>query len=312
MVKWANQVPSPETLYQTVIRAGEMAKRQPRGPVYLNLPVETMMHGWTPPPRLRDTPEPPKTQALPADVAKIAALIAKAKCPVIVTESVGRDPDAFAALIEFAELMAIPVIEGRAAAYANFPKSHPLHLGTNIAALHKETDFALLIESRVPWYPPSNLPPNAKIVAISENPLKDHMVYQTMEADHYLEGDVAQSLRLLTAGLRHNGVTSATHADRRERWQAEHDKLIARRKATRTKPGKPTRSRPRSSAARSTMCCRRTRFSSTRRSCTARSSAICWNGTSRTAFSASRAGSARDWASRSAPNSRRPSGRWSC
>ena len=51
---------------------------------------------------------------------------------MIVTESVGRDPQAVAALIEFAELMAIPVIEGRAAAYANFPKSHPLHLGTNI------------------------------------------------------------------------------------------------------------------------------------------------------------------------------------
>ena len=43
MVKWANQAPSPETLYQSVVRAGEMAKRVPPGPVYLNVPVETMM-----------------------------------------------------------------------------------------------------------------------------------------------------------------------------------------------------------------------------------------------------------------------------
>ena len=85
--------------------------------------------------------------------------------------------------MRFAELMAIPVIEGRAAACANFPKSHPLHLGTNIAPLTKDADLVLLVDSRVPWYPPSNSPPNAKIVAISENPLKDHMVYQTMEAD---------------------------------------------------------------------------------------------------------------------------------
>ena len=41
VVKWANQAPSPETLYQSVIRAGEMAKRVPPGPVYLNVPVET-------------------------------------------------------------------------------------------------------------------------------------------------------------------------------------------------------------------------------------------------------------------------------
>src|SRR5690349_11895771 len=124
-------------------------------------------------------------------------MIAHAKCPVITSEHAGRDPDAVAALVAVAELMAIPVIEGRAAPYANFPKSHPLHLGTNLAALHQETDLALLIESRVPWYPPSNIPPNARIVAVSENPLKDHMVYQTLEADAYLEGDVAQSLRLL-------------------------------------------------------------------------------------------------------------------
>ncbi|HEX7967210.1 MAG TPA: thiamine pyrophosphate-binding protein, partial [Stellaceae bacterium] len=178
VVKWANQAPSPETLYQSVVRAGEMAKRVPGGPVYLNVPVETMIQGWTPPKRLRDTPEPPKTQALAQDVEKVAALIAQSKCPVIIAESAGRDPAAFQALVALAELMAIPVIEGRAAAYANFPKSHPLHLGTNLAALHQETDLALLVESRVPWYPPSNVPPGAKIVAVSENPLKDHMVYQ--------------------------------------------------------------------------------------------------------------------------------------
>lgn len=235
VVKWANQAPSPETLYQSVVRAGEMAKRVPPGPVYLNVPVETMMHGWTPPKRLRDTPEPPKTQPLPEDVEAVAALIAQAKCPVIIVESAGRDPEAVAALIEFAELMAIPVIEGRASAYANFPKSHPLHLGTNIAAVHKETDLALLVESRVPWYPPSDAPPNAKIISISENPIKEHMVYQAMEADVYLEGDVAHSLRLLAAALKKAGQSAGKHAERRKRWQDEHGKLMARRKATQDK-----------------------------------------------------------------------------
>lgn len=231
VVKWANQVPSPETLYQSVVRAGEMAKRVPPGPIYLNVPVETMLHGWTPPRRLRDTPEPPKTQALPQDIDRVAALIAQARCPVIVTESAGGDPAAFAALIEFAELMAIPVIEGRAAAYANFPKAHPLHLGTAIGALHRETDLVLLIESRVPWYPPSNVPPQAKTIAISASPLKQHMVYQVIEADLYLEGDVAVSLRLLTAALKEAAQKAGHYPERRRRFADEHDKLMARRQA---------------------------------------------------------------------------------
>ncbi|AMN42081.1 thiamine pyrophosphate-dependent enzyme [Rhodoplanes sp. Z2-YC6860] len=235
VVKWANQVPSPETLYQSVVRAGEMAKRLPTGPVYLNAPVETLMHGWTPRKKIRDTPEPPKTQALPEDVERVASLIAKAKSPVIFTESAGRTPGAMTALIELTELMGIPVLEGRAASYANFPKSHPLHLGTDIAAVHKETDLALLIESRVPWYPPGNTPPNATIVSVSENPLKDHMVYQTMEAEVYLEGDLEQSLRLLTAALKKAGATPAQNAERRKRWEGEHGKLMARRKATQDK-----------------------------------------------------------------------------
>ncbi|HEX4411349.1 MAG TPA: thiamine pyrophosphate-dependent enzyme [Xanthobacteraceae bacterium] len=235
VVKWANQVPSPETLYQTVIRAGEMAKRVPPGPVYLNVPVETMVHAWTPPQRLRDTPEPPKTQALSEDIETVARLIAQAECPVIVTENAGRNPEAFAALVAFAELMAIPVIEGRAAAYANFPKSHPLHLGTNLAPLHPEMDLALLVESRVPWYPPGNFPPNAKIVAISENPLKDHMVYQTMDADIYLEGDVAQSLALLMQVLKADAAKAGGYPERRKRWTDAHDSLLTRRRADQDK-----------------------------------------------------------------------------
>src|SRR4051812_5538956 len=42
-VKWAGQAPSIDTLYETVLRAGRMAQRTPTGPVYVNVPIETMM-----------------------------------------------------------------------------------------------------------------------------------------------------------------------------------------------------------------------------------------------------------------------------
>ena len=232
LVKWANQAPGPETLYQSVIRAGEMAQRVPRGPVYLNVPVETMIHRWNPPGKTRKVPEAPKVQPLPADIERIAALVAGALCPIIITEAAGRDPEAFAALVALADLMAIPVIESRAALHANFPKSHPLHIGSNIAPFLNETDLVLLVASRVPWYPPGNSPPNATIVAISDNPLKGHMVYQTMEAGHYLEGDVGVSLMLLTEALRRLGQSAAQHADRRARWRQEHDQRVGKARAT--------------------------------------------------------------------------------
>lgn len=230
VVKWASQVPSIETLYHSVVRAGELAQRIPQGPVYLSVPIETMMDSWTPPPKMRRTPAAPKTQALPDDIEAVATLIEAAKFPLIITESAGRTVDGFQALLDLAELMAIPVIEGRAASYANFPKAHPLHLGTNSAPYFQNVDLALLIGSRVPWYPPSNCPPQAKIVAVSENPIKDHMVYQTTGADIYLEGDLPQSLRLLTHALKNRGQSADKHAARRTHWQQEHERLVAKRR----------------------------------------------------------------------------------
>ena len=49
ITKWSRQVTSPYTLYETVIRAGEMAQRTPRGPIYLNVALEHMLHDWTRP-----------------------------------------------------------------------------------------------------------------------------------------------------------------------------------------------------------------------------------------------------------------------
>lgn len=224
VVKWAQQAPAPETLYQTVIRAGELAQRNPKGPTYVCVSMETMMHDWLKPDVLRKVPPAPKTRPTAADIEKVATMIAQAKCPVISALTAGPDPEAFAALVEFAELAAIPVVEGQGAFFANFPKSNELYLGAKIGPLLKQMDLALLVDSWAPWYPPSNTPKNAQIVSISENPLKVNMVYQTMEAHHYLEGNVAVTLRLLTEALRKLGLDAAQVAERRARWKAEHNK----------------------------------------------------------------------------------------
>ena len=119
-------------------------------------------------------------------------------------ENAGPGREAVDALVALAELMAIPVIEGPGAFFTNFPKTHDLYLGSNVGPYLEETDLALLVESRAPWYPPSNAPRHAEIVAIGESPLKGHMVYQVMNAGHYLEG---------SAGCNSYGIDYITRAN---------------------------------------------------------------------------------------------------
>ena len=225
-VKWANQATSVHTIYQSTVRAGEMAQRLPKGPTYLCMPMETMMENWTPPAGMKTVAPPSKLQADPADIEKIAALILAAKTPMITTEAVGRDPAAFGALIALADLMAIPVVEGRGMSHANFPKNHPLYLGGGSpGALLKQADLIIVLASRVPFYPARTAPANSTIVVISDNPHKTFMVYQDLHADHYLEGDVAASLQRLTKALIDAGAVATQYDERRARWRNEHDKI---------------------------------------------------------------------------------------
>src|SRR5579872_1185858 len=102
ITKWARQVTSPYTLYESVIRAGEMAQRTPMGPIYLNVALEHMLHDWTPPADDREVPFAPRVQPHPSEVEKVAALLIAAKNPIVVAEQSGRDPAAFTALVELA------------------------------------------------------------------------------------------------------------------------------------------------------------------------------------------------------------------
>jgi acetolactate synthase I/II/III large subunit len=235
VAKWARAVTSPHTLYESVIRAGEMAQRVPKGPIYLNVALEHMLHDWTPPTAARDIPPAPIVQPRQEDVAQVAELLRKAKSPVIVAETSGRDPKAFAALVELAELLAIPVINGRVNSYANFPTNHPLYLGLARYKALDDADLVLLVGGRAPWYPAHRRPTTGKIVAIADNPLKGHMVYQNLHVDLYLEGDAAESLKLLAAAAKSGKIDAAAVEARRQRWTREHESYVAGLKAEREK-----------------------------------------------------------------------------
>lgn len=226
IVKWASQAGSPETLYQQVMRAGELAQRLPKGPTYLNVPIETMIAEWKPPAALRKAPDAPKPRASDADIEKVAGLLVAAKNPLILAGALGRDPQGFAALVELAETLALPVVENIVADYANFPKDHPLHQGFDLKPFREDTDLVLSVRCRAPWYPPSNRPPRATVVAVDETPYKEHMVYQNLGADMMLEGDAVESVRLLAKEIRAGKVDTAKVEERRSRLAAAHAKLV--------------------------------------------------------------------------------------
>jgi acetolactate synthase I/II/III large subunit len=221
--KWSNAAADVSVLYGMLKRAGELAAQAPAGPVYVNTPVEVLLAPWrqaatAPAPAARST----TTVAVPEDVAVAVRLLAAAERPVLVVETAGRDPEAFAALVELAGLLALPVVEPQSAVSSNFPRGNPLHAGGELGSLAADADLVVLLGCRSPWYPPSAKPGNAAVLVIDEVPHRPHMAYQVLTADHYVGGATAPTLRAIIAGLRAAGVDPAVVEARRATLAAAH------------------------------------------------------------------------------------------
>jgi len=221
--KWSNAAADVSVLYGMVKRAGELAAQAPAGPVYVNTPVEVLLAPWRP---AATSPAPAatggRTVAVPSDVEHAVALLAAARRPVLAVETAGRDPAAFAALVELAGLLALPVVEPQSAVSSNFPRGNPMHAGGELAPLAAGADLAVLLGCRSPWYPPSAKPGNATVLVIDEVPHRPHMAYQVLTADHYVGGAFAPTLRAITAGLRAHGIDEAAVEARRAAQSAAH------------------------------------------------------------------------------------------
>jgi len=221
--KWSNAAADVSVLYGMLKRAGELAAQAPAGPVYVNTPVEVLLAPWRP---AATSPVPVavggSTVAVPEDVELAVRLLSAARRPVLAVETAGRDPAAFAALVELADLLALPVVEPQSAVSSSFPRGNPMHAGGDLAALAADADLVVLLGCRSPWYPPSAKPGNATVLVIDEVPHRPHMAYQVLTADHYVGGAIAPTLRAITARLRQSGLDEAAVEDRRAARSAAH------------------------------------------------------------------------------------------
>ncbi|MDV7217458.1 thiamine pyrophosphate-dependent enzyme [Streptomyces prunicolor] len=217
--KWSNEAASVHTLPTMVTRAAELAWRAPAGPAYLNVPLEILLEEWDGR-EAKPIVRPGSTHSSPEEVDPVAQLIREAENPVIVTETAGREAGGFEALVAFAEAWNIPVVEPDSAVCGNFPRTHPLHAGSDIGPWMDEADLILLVNCRAPFYPPSRRPSKATIVVIDEVPQRPHVVYQVLFADRYLEGNVANTLRQLAK--RAKDLDEAAVAVRRAAQEQRH------------------------------------------------------------------------------------------
>ena len=122
LVKWDYELRNGEQLETVLDRALSMRLPSRAGPVYLSLPREVMQR------RARPSDIDPSSCRAPAApdreaIAEAGKMIARAKKPLILTASAGRDPAAFDALAQFTDRFAIPVAQFHPR-YLSLPSSH--------------------------------------------------------------------------------------------------------------------------------------------------------------------------------------------
>jgi thiamine pyrophosphate-dependent acetolactate synthase large subunit-like protein len=226
-VKWSFGLNSSLILPHTIQRACQLAMAAPRGPVFVSVPTEFLMEEMSAdPPAAAALPAPPAANE--AASAELARALCAAANPVILTEELGRNLGAVDRLVELAEALAAPVLDGWHADYVNFPRSHPLYAGTATEPLPQllaEADFVLLVEAVAGWHPPSALR-NTKVAALGEDPLHSHLPFWGFRADHVLTGDAEASLARLVEQVRRSVKPGSRDAAIR-RWGERNEKRRA-------------------------------------------------------------------------------------
>jgi benzoylformate decarboxylase len=127
-VKWSEEVRRIEDLPRAIHRAVKTALAPPTGPVFLSLPGDILTDSAD-----LDLGAPsrvaPGIRGDSSAIGQAAAIIAKARSPVIIAGDAVPQGNALQELVTFAEALGAPVFDEGMASRAMFPSSHPLYRG---------------------------------------------------------------------------------------------------------------------------------------------------------------------------------------
>jgi acetolactate synthase-1/2/3 large subunit len=227
--KYEHEIRSGRNVKQIVHRAMQIACSEPAGPVYLTAAREVLEEQLPPQPPQGDWWDPVAPAALAPEVAdEVAAALAGARSPLVVTSYLGRDPSAVPELVRLCELAAVAVIES-VPMRVNFPGDHPLHLGYQWNGQEQnpalaEADVIVVLGSDVPWIPARNRPNRAaRLYVIDVDPLKAQLPLWHVPATRYAMADLATALRQLSGRLAASRLDEAAIAARAAAIMAAHE-----------------------------------------------------------------------------------------
>jgi acetolactate synthase-1/2/3 large subunit len=161
-VKWEYTLPTGVVAKEALRRAHTLMQSDPKGPVYLMLPRETLAESWDAS-AVRSYPEQrfgpvAAGGADPAAVEALAERLLAARDPVLVTAYAGRNPDSVALLDELARFAGIRVYEFNPL-HLSLPHDSPCFAGFMPGSDVAQSDCGVLLDVDVPWIP-KDMPDN--------------------------------------------------------------------------------------------------------------------------------------------------------
>ncbi|MBX7432417.1 hypothetical protein JDV09_09915 [Mycobacterium sp. Y57] len=200
VVKWTKRARTPSELVHELRRACHVAQSVPLGPTLLEMPFDLLVGegydaipAWVP---------PAPVVATPNRIDEVAAILAGATAPIIITEHGGRTDAERDALVRIAEALSAPVFEFMMPAYHNFPRAHPLYGAGPVEPVLGEADAILLAGCNAPWHPPQpTLRPGCTVIHADADPMRPRAAYWGYPTTHTIPGDLALNLEALAAGL---------------------------------------------------------------------------------------------------------------
>lgn len=154
-IKWDDQPASPQAAVESVLRANQIARTAPFGPVYVCLDVGLQEESLQGDVRIPDASRyaPPKPPFAPSAVVKEAReVLKKAKFPVILMGRMSRGQADWDRRVKLAEALNAPVLTSSNDP-SSFPTTHPLHLAApalrpskQAVALVKKADVILSLD----------------------------------------------------------------------------------------------------------------------------------------------------------------------
>ncbi|MDP5877130.1 MAG: thiamine pyrophosphate-requiring protein [Dehalococcoidia bacterium] len=227
--KWDYEVRRPENLQRIMQRAFQVASSEPAGLVYVTLPREVLMAPMetTTIPAAARHGRATTPQADPEALSETAAILASARRPVIITSQSGRNKNVVAHMTQLAELTGAPVITERVR--LSFPSDHPLSAPTAMEADYiRNADAILVVDTDIPWIPTNVRPaPDAAVVWIDQDPVKDSIPLWTFPADILMEADSSKAVPALVFEIREQMTAAQSQAasERAAKTGAAHEAI---------------------------------------------------------------------------------------